>query len=90
MKASNAHPPLQIDSIDQDRLNHREKTRWAIIPDLGHPFASHFMMNDGNILSLQKILGHSTRQMTMRYAHLSPDYLKEGYNLNPVSGLTLG
>lgn len=42
---------------------------------LRHSFASHFVMNGGDILSLQKILGHSSIQMTMRYSHLSPDHL---------------
>ena len=44
---------------------------------LRHTFASHFVMNGGNILTLQKVLGHSTINMTMRYAHLAPDHLKE-------------
>ncbi|EGT3635784.1 site-specific integrase, partial [Morganella morganii] len=39
---------------------------------LRHTFASHFMMNGGNILVLQKILGHTDIKMTMRYAHFSP------------------
>tara|TARA_R110001583_G_C5512965_1_gene396869 strand:- start:684 stop:842 length:159 start_codon:yes stop_codon:yes gene_type:complete len=38
----------------------------------------------GNILALQKILGHSDIKMTMRYAHLSPDYLEEAIRLNPL------
>jgi len=42
-----------------------------------HSFASHFMMSRGNILSLQRILGHSTLAMTMRYAHLAPDFMAE-------------
>lgn len=50
---------------------------------LRHTFASHFMMNGGNILTLQKILGHSTLQMTMRYAHLAPEHLNQIINLNP-------
>jgi len=29
-------------------------------------------MRGGNILVLQKILGHSSVTMTMRYAHLDP------------------
>jgi site-specific recombinase XerC len=33
------------------------------------------MMAGGNILALQKILGHSDVTMTMIYAHLAPDYL---------------
>ena len=54
---------------------------------LRHTFASHFMMNGGNILTLQKILGHSTVTMTMRYAHLAPDHLKEAIKLGPLSKL---
>jgi len=44
---------------------------------LRHTFASHFMMNGGNILVLQKLLGHSTLTMTMRYAHLAPDHCRK-------------
>ncbi len=42
---------------------------------LRHTFASHFVMKGGNILTLQKILGHSDIKMTLRYAHLAPDFL---------------
>lgn len=51
---------------------------------LRHTFASHFMMNGGNILVLQQILGHSTIMMTMRYAHFSPDHLDAAVALNPL------
>lgn len=51
---------------------------------LRHTFASHFMMNGGNILALQKVLGHSSLQTTMIYAHLSPDHLQEAKLLNPL------
>jgi site-specific recombinase XerD len=50
-----------------------------------HTFASHFMINGGNILAPQKILGHSSLAMTMRYAHLSPEHLVEARDLNPRS-----
>ncbi len=43
------------------------------------------MMNGGNILVLQKILGHSTIAMTMRYAHFAPDHLEDAVRLNPLS-----
>ncbi len=56
---------------------------------LRHTFASHFMMNGGNILTLQRILGHANLTMTMRYAHLAPDHLQEAVKLNPLSRLTL-
>lgn len=45
--------------------------------DLRHCFASHFMMNGGNLYDLQKILGHSKFEMTQIYAHLSPDHLAD-------------
>ncbi|HBO1386955.1 TPA: tyrosine-type recombinase/integrase, partial [Pseudomonas aeruginosa] len=52
---------------------------------LRHTFASHFMMNGGNILALKEILGHSSLNMTMRYAHLSPEYLRDAIRLNPLA-----
>lgn len=57
---------------------------------LRHTFASHFMMNGGNILTLQRILGHANVTMTMRYAHMSPEHLQEAKALNPLARLTLG
>ncbi|EDW4290079.1 tyrosine-type recombinase/integrase [Salmonella enterica subsp. diarizonae serovar Rough:-:-] len=53
---------------------------------LRHTFASHFMMNGGNIIALQQILGHASIQQTMVYAHLSPDYLQNAVSLNPLAG----
>lgn len=52
---------------------------------LRHTFASHFMMNGGDILTLQRILGHGSIIMTMRYAHLSPDHLKDALYKNPLA-----
>ncbi|MFU8790035.1 MAG: tyrosine-type recombinase/integrase [Methylobacter sp.] len=52
---------------------------------LRHSFASHFVMNGGNIIALQKILGHSSLNVTMKYSHLSPDYLAQATRLNPLA-----
>jgi site-specific recombinase XerD len=52
---------------------------------LRHTFASHFVMNGGNIIALQKILGHSSLNITMRYSHLAPDYLIQAVQLNPLA-----
>lgn len=54
---------------------------------LRHTFASHFIMNGGNILTLQKVLGHSTIETTMRYAHLAPKHLLEAVKFNPLTSL---
>lgn len=53
--------------------------------DLRHTFASHFMMRDGNIMDLQKILGHSSLEMTLRYAHLSRKHLSK--SMDRLNGL---
>jgi integrase len=46
------------------------------VHDLRHVFASHFVMAGGDIFTLQRILGHSTPQLTSdTYAHLSPGHL---------------
>lgn len=59
---------------------HKERCRKAGVTeirfhDLRHTMASHFMMLGGNIYDLQKLLGHSSIEMTERYSHLSPDHL---------------
>ncbi|MCC6160568.1 MAG: site-specific integrase [Deltaproteobacteria bacterium] len=41
--------------------------------DLRHTFASHWVMNGGDLFRLQKILGHADQAMVQRYAHLAPD-----------------
>lgn len=51
---------------------------------LRHTFASHFMMNGGNILVLQRILGHTDIKLTMRYSHFSPEHLDEALRYNPM------
>jgi integrase len=45
--------------------------------DLRHTFASNYVIKGGNIVSLKRILGHSTVNMTMRYAHLSPNFMAQ-------------
>ncbi len=52
---------------------------------LQHNFASHFMMNGGNILVLQRVLGHTDIKMTIRYSHFAPDHLEDAVKLNPLA-----
>lgn len=46
--------------------------RWH---DLRHTFASRWLQDGGEITVLQKVLGHSSLNLTMRYAHLVTDNL---------------
>ena len=45
--------------------------------DLRHTFASWLSQGDVNIYKVQRLLGHRTIAMTMRYAHLSPQNLQD-------------
>lgn len=53
--------------------------RWH---DLRHTFASHFIMNGGDPLTLKEILGNSSIRMVERYAHL-----KGGHKKRQISNL---
>jgi hypothetical protein len=45
--------------------------------DLRHTFASRLAMNGAGIRAIQEALGHKSLAMTVRYSHLSPDFLQE-------------
>ena len=47
------------------------------IHTIRHTFASHFVMRGGSIYDLKAVMGHSSIETTMRYAHLSPKYLRD-------------
>ncbi|MER2471364.1 phage integrase [Photorhabdus laumondii] len=53
---------------------------------LRHTFATQFMINGGNIITLQRVLGHSKIEQTMTYAHFSPDFLQDVILFNPLKG----
>lgn len=47
---------------------------------LRHTFTSRAVMAGVDIRTVQELMGHSTITMTMRYAHLSPEHLKQAVN----------
>ena len=51
-------------------------TRHFRFHGLRHTAASHLIMAGVDLRTVGKILGHKTAQITLRYAHLAPDFLK--------------
>jgi len=49
--------------------------------DLRHTFASHLVMAGVDLKTVQELLGHKSFEMTLRYAHLSPDHKKRALNI---------
>jgi integrase len=48
---------------------------------LRHSFASHLAMRGVPLKAVQELMGHASIEMTMRYAHLSPDVRKDAVNV---------
>ncbi len=53
---------------------------------LRHSFATHFMINGGSIITLQRTVGHSRLEQTMVYAHFAPEYLQDTVSLKTLLG----
>lgn len=53
------------------------------INDLRHTYASLLIQNGVSLYEVQKLLGHSSPNMTQRYAHLNPNSLKQIVNNLP-------
>lgn len=52
----------------------------AVTPHkLRHSFATHMLQNGGNVVAIQKLLGHASLNTTQIYTHYNVDELKEMY-----------
>jgi len=74
-----------------DLANLRE-VGWHV---MRHTYASHLAMRGVSLQKIQEQLGHSTVQMTLRYAHLSPDSVSDAVAVldqptTPENGQQLG
>jgi site-specific recombinase XerD len=52
-----------------------------------HTFATYFMKNGGDIITLRGILRHTTLAMTERYAHFAHDRMAKVPGRSPLAKL---
>lgn len=72
--------------IDPDKLYHglavalKKLGLEGNVHKFRHSFASQLVMDAASLEAVSKLLGHSSIEMTMIYAHLSPDHLRVAVN----------
>ena len=57
---------------------------------LRHTFATHFVDSEGDLISLSKILGHTTTRMSERYVSLSIESLRRKHQRHSLFNAVLG
>lgn len=73
------------------RYNQARDVELTSIHAFRHTFAKNWIRNTGDVFRLQKILGHSTLEMTRRYVNMFSEDLKEGYEeYSPLDKLKKG
>lgn len=49
--------------------------------DLRHTFALNLVMEGVDIMTVKKLMGHKTLDMTLRYSHLAPNHKMKAVNI---------
>lgn len=85
--------PISKDSVEKiiQRISRRTGIT-RLHPHLfRHTFAVRYLVNGGDVFSLQKILGHASLEMTRRYVTLASADVKQKHQLfSPIDHLGLG
>lgn len=82
--------PMTENSLKMFYLRLRKKTGIARLHPhiLRHTFATQYLINGGDIFSLQQILGHTSLEMVRRYSHLASSYIIANHKrLSPLDNI---
>jgi site-specific recombinase XerD len=72
------------------RLAHRSGVKRLHAHLCRHTFATKFLINGGDVFSLQQILGHSTLEMTRHYVNLASNHVTlQHRRFSPLDRLNL-
>lgn len=82
--------PLTVDALKHSirKYNLDRDVERTSVHALRHTFAKNWIRNTGDVFRLQKLLGHSTLEMTRNYVNMFDEDLKEGFETyNPLDNL---
>lgn len=78
--------PRTIQRIIKAMAENAKITKKVTPHKLRHSFATHMLQNGGNIVAIQKLLGHTSLNTTQIYTHYNVDDLKSMYkHTHPLS-----
>jgi integrase/recombinase XerC/integrase/recombinase XerD len=71
------YKPMSLNAIKQLIMRLKKKTNINRLHPhiLRHTFSTKYLVNGGDIFSLQLILGHTSLEMVRRYSHLASSYI---------------
>lgn len=79
-----------INKLDKAFCDYSELSGVKIKPyQLRHTYPTEYLKNGGNVLVLQKMMGHTNLNMTKRYTEIDPEYLQSQHDqFSPAGHLT--
>lgn len=66
------------------RYNKKRSVEKTSIHAFRHTFAKHYITSGGDAFKLQRLLGHSTLDVTLNYVNLYSEDLKEGFDKHSI------